>query len=418
MNQHPGNDQDNDQDNNQHKNKRKNNPLVWGQYMSSKREKLMKQLNENCDQNNDQLFSGICVHINGVTDPSELELKSLIVSSGGMCLNHFDPKRTTHTIAENLPLAKIKNLKDNQIVVKPKWITDSVEAKQLLPVEDYLIIKRNHPIKQYFNKKVEITGHLVQDINQIIDSNDDFVETIDDSNDGLPQQVNIGRNLTTICERIDCEDSERRVEFNRSHFIPDSLSQIDPQFLDSLPEELRNELMKDIETHSNRNNTVIKDKNLEKQKKTKTYDSRRILAKDSKNMTNDGITPEITYCPNGDQNKNFGGLLTSVMTANICGKTDVIEVMKLIEEWVTTEEDLIDEDIAYITKYFCDLIDERKYNNLFKTFTKLFECIESRGQLVWKQSFNDIRNTIISETMANDSKRSEEINNLPLFHID
>jgi hypothetical protein len=48
----------------------------------------------------------------------------------------------------------------------------------------------------------------------------------------------------------------------------------------------------------------------------------------------------------------------------------------LIDEWISTEEDLIDEDIAYVTKYFCHLIDERKYDQLLDIGIAFYEFVE------------------------------------------
>ena len=85
---------------------------VFESRMSSKREKLLNQLkesvlqmSENTETNGkslNQLFSGVCVHIDRVVSPSELELKRMVRRFGGMYLNHFDANRTTHTIASNM----------------------------------------------------------------------------------------------------------------------------------------------------------------------------------------------------------------------------------------------------------------------------------------------------------------------------
>jgi hypothetical protein len=48
----------------------------------------------------------------------------------------------------------------------------------------------------------------------------------------------------------------------------------------------------------------------------------------------------------------------------------------LIDEWISTEEDLIDEDIAYVTKYFCHLIDERKHDQLLDIGIAFYEFVE------------------------------------------
>jgi hypothetical protein len=113
-----------------------------------------------------------------------------------------------------------------------------------------------------------------------------------------------------------------------------------------------------------------------------------------------------------------GGLLSSNINANICGKTKSKDVIDLIDEWISTEEDLIDEDIAYVTKYFCDLIDERKYDQLLEIGIAFYEFVERRNQMIWKESYNDIRNTIINELKAINVSIMSQINNdLPSFQL-
>jgi hypothetical protein len=90
----------------------------------------------------------------------------------------------------------------------------------------------------------------------------------------------------------------------------------------------------------------------------------------------------------------------------------------LIDEWISTEEDLIDEDIAYVTKYFCHLIDERKYDQLLEIGIAFYEFVERRNQMIWKESYNDIRNTIINELKAINVSIMSQINNdLPSFQL-
>ena len=403
--------------------KRRDNPLDWSKYMTAKRDKLFKQFNERTDQNSDQnnglnqLFSGICIYVNGVINPSEMELKTMVTNCGGMYLNHFDPKRTTHTIAQNLPFAKTKRLNDKKIVVKPQWILDSIEAKQLLPTEDYMVVKRDSNLRQYLNKPIKLNGEVVEDIQHILTSNETIDETIDetvvDLNEDSVEELRVEPQMTTTCETVAVGGDESTVNFDRNNYIPDSLSKIDPKFLDSLPMSLRNEILKDMNIPINSVNSNSSDKQLKRKDIKKTNDSNKKLAKE---WHKNGFTRLMSGRPQDKKPVNKC-LPTTAITANICGKTRLEDVIPLFEEWVNTEKQLFDEDIAYVTKYFLDLIDEQKYNHLIDILTKIFEFIDKRDETLWKHSYNDIRNIIISETKTNCNQNSEQINNLPHFEI-
>ncbi|CAG2105468.1 unnamed protein product [Medioppia subpectinata] len=251
--------------------------MDWRQYLTLKREKLRNQLTDS--EKTNELFAGVCVHINGVTNPSEIELKELIVGFGGMYLTYFDPQLTTHTIASNLAFATTKRLKTSQIVVKVEWILDSIEANCLQSVDNYLLDKTDPKLMD--NKTRE--------------------------------------EKTTVCQPV----------LNEDHF--DWLSETERQFIEDLPRGLREEVLADIELS----------RELEKQRNDFSDDE---LYSEETDETSD----EMADLMSGD-----------VTCANICGKYRTEEVLDLIAEWITSEEELLEEDVAYITKYFLDLIDER-----------------------------------------------------------
>ena len=58
--------------------------------------------------------------------------------NGGI-YHHYQSPRTTHIIASNLPDVKVKNLKGNEPIVSPKWISESMAAGKLLDWTNYLL---------------------------------------------------------------------------------------------------------------------------------------------------------------------------------------------------------------------------------------------------------------------------------------
>lgn len=83
------------------------------------------------------LFKGVSIHVNGRTQPSADELKRLILLNGGDYHPYYRYQTTKFMIATNLSAARIKTLRPDDRVVRPEWVTDSVQVKCLLPYEDY-----------------------------------------------------------------------------------------------------------------------------------------------------------------------------------------------------------------------------------------------------------------------------------------
>eukprot|EP00057_Strongylocentrotus_purpuratus_P008637 XP_011663111.1 PREDICTED: DNA repair protein REV1-like [Strongylocentrotus purpuratus] len=110
--------------------------------MSEKVRKLEEQFRGDAPTNKEKsgtstdIFHGVTIHVNGYTDPSSDELKRLMTIHGGMYQHYYSVSRVTHIIATNLPYAKLRQLKTEKIV-KPDWITNSIEAGRLLPSLPY-----------------------------------------------------------------------------------------------------------------------------------------------------------------------------------------------------------------------------------------------------------------------------------------
>jgi DNA repair protein REV1 len=89
----------------------------------------------------DLFFTGVVVLVNGHTNPDATTLMRLLHKHGGD-LEKYETRRVTHIIAERLSTAKAniyKSQKNPTPVVRPEWITDSVENGLLLPFGDYLL---------------------------------------------------------------------------------------------------------------------------------------------------------------------------------------------------------------------------------------------------------------------------------------
>ncbi|XP_050502903.1 DNA repair protein REV1-like isoform X2 [Diabrotica virgifera virgifera] len=109
----------------------------WGGYMAAKRAKLLNQFEESNITKLSNIFEGVSIHVNGLTRPPIDELKNLMAAHGGV-FHMYQVSSTTHIIASNLPNVKIKHLGTTPIV-KPAWITDSIDFGKLLDYRRYLL---------------------------------------------------------------------------------------------------------------------------------------------------------------------------------------------------------------------------------------------------------------------------------------
>ncbi|KAI8377857.1 uncharacterized protein BYT42DRAFT_359890 [Radiomyces spectabilis] len=119
-------------------------------YMQNKKAKLKEQekaVHEPSAEPCVPIFEGCSIHINGYTIPSRTELRRLIIQHGGDFQHYLKKQQVTHIVASTLTNAKINELRAYK-VVKPQWIVDSVNAKQLLPWSSYRVIANESAQKE------------------------------------------------------------------------------------------------------------------------------------------------------------------------------------------------------------------------------------------------------------------------------
>lgn len=117
----------------------------WASYFALKKQKLQEQFNEtsqvnaNLDQASREIFRGVGIFVNGYTNPTAIELKSLMHRHGGTFFD-YPNEDITHIIASQLARSKALALR-NKLVVKPEWIMDCIKEKRILSTDKYLVIR-------------------------------------------------------------------------------------------------------------------------------------------------------------------------------------------------------------------------------------------------------------------------------------
>eukprot|EP00198_Chlamydomonas_reinhardtii_P004670 XP_001694006.1 deoxycytidyl transferase [Chlamydomonas reinhardtii] len=109
-------------------------------YMELKVQKLREQYDAQQLQHaaaaKSDIFRGVSIHVNGLTNPSHAELKQLMALHGGRFENYLYRDAVTHIVCAHLPDTKIKQLaKERNPIphVRPEWIVASIAAGRLLP---------------------------------------------------------------------------------------------------------------------------------------------------------------------------------------------------------------------------------------------------------------------------------------------
>lgn len=129
---------------------------AWGGYMQAKIAKLEEQFisrSGNGENVGSNIFHGVSIFVNGYTNPSADDLKTLMARHGGVY--HTYKRSDDFIIASNLPDVKVKRMTLAK-VVRPEWITESIASNCLLDYKDFLLYNhfRTQP-KIQFNKIVK-----------------------------------------------------------------------------------------------------------------------------------------------------------------------------------------------------------------------------------------------------------------------
>jgi len=123
-------------------------------YIARKQAKLLEQQKQDIPQHS-SLFIGLRFHVNGYTDPPLATLKALLVSHGGRYEQYYPaPRPDLYMLSTHLPKAKQDKMGAAQIVIRPQWVLDCIQAGRLLDTAPYRLYHANtvseHGIESFF----------------------------------------------------------------------------------------------------------------------------------------------------------------------------------------------------------------------------------------------------------------------------
>ncbi|EDV96067.1 GH15415 [Drosophila grimshawi] len=110
----------------------------WGGYFEAKKSKLEEQFAAASNPfRKSNLFDGISIFVNGLTNPTADELKRIMMVHGGT-FHHYERSHTKFIIASNLPDVKVRKM-DTSRIIAAQWVVDCVEQNRVLDYKPYLL---------------------------------------------------------------------------------------------------------------------------------------------------------------------------------------------------------------------------------------------------------------------------------------
>lgn len=188
--------------------------------MDAKKSKLEEQFTADALKNpykQSDLFAGISIFVNGLTNPSNEELKRIMMTHGGV-YHAYQRSHTTFIIASNLPDVKIRQITSAKII-RPQWVVDCLRENRILDYSNYLLYtncKVSQPRITFKKKEPDI---VPEDVPEPIIAPplemckvDDIIEECKIENDcssGAPK-LDIGLNLDILNVAIRKEKEKQK----------------------------------------------------------------------------------------------------------------------------------------------------------------------------------------------------------------
>ncbi|WBW71063.1 deoxycytidyl transferase Rev1 [Schizosaccharomyces osmophilus] len=156
-----------------------------GDYFERKKRKLQNQnaalyrgMGESSVSN---IFEGLSMAINGYTNPSYSELRTMIIQNGGTFVQYVGKKTSlSFLICSFLTPSKANQWKHHKVVT-PQWIVDCIRNQKLLPWTNYRAV---HPVAS--QSLLSFSDAFKEVVPQISEQHHESSEVEDQTQDALP----------------------------------------------------------------------------------------------------------------------------------------------------------------------------------------------------------------------------------------
>ncbi|KAH8349817.1 hypothetical protein KR084_007757 [Drosophila pseudotakahashii] len=187
----------------------------WGGYFEAKKSKLEEQFAAASDPfRKSDLFQGISIFVNGLTNPSADELKRIMMVHGGT-FHHYERSHTTYTIASVLPDVKVRNMNLSKFI-SAKWVVDCLEKGKIVDYKPYLLFtnqKTSQP-RLNFGKKAEKDSTVNDSTMEIEPAREELSMEVEPPKDEL--QTELGGILKELQQAVVAPSPEKEASLSET----------------------------------------------------------------------------------------------------------------------------------------------------------------------------------------------------------
>ena len=204
-------------------------------YMANKIQKLSEQYDEGKSNpgNNKGVFHNVGIHVNGITHPSWLELRDLMLANGGRFCNYYSRATTTHIVCARLTNAKLAAFKkadrNHPPIVTPEWVVESLRVGKLLPCAQFALQGTLEPGQKRINSAFAVRKALGN-----ADQNGDATDSEAEDDIAPTQEDAVGGEDAVALDEMDTEAKEDGFT-NKNHLTLRVVFNAARHHLESLP---------------------------------------------------------------------------------------------------------------------------------------------------------------------------------------
>lgn len=344
-----------------------------------------------------QLFNGVCIFVNGLSQPPASVLRMIMQLCGGQYSVVYEPSRTTHTISANFSSAQAKSDRAKKTTVTVDWILDSIKEGRLLNTANYLIAKPKHGVKDYFNSKSNLLIDEAVTSTNLTNEADPTVNTIENT-----ESIENNTDETYYIERMDSP------EYINEEIEPPEYSNNETYIIEGLESpEYTNEdacTIEDMESSENIINEANPSTNSNDIDDPTTYNIDEIdsfseeVGEIEKDLMN--IESNMTR----DELKKFAKcfrVFNEVEKMNLGGSTSIEETVPLVREWILSSDEPQKLDMEHFFRYLCQLINKHQDSEIITLLKAIKEAIFEKGSDPSSMTFREFStNTLMFVTDA------------------